>query len=94
MGLYRNGAHLVIDRFALLFTDDLGKQAVQSRQIVAQREVLPYGGTDAGAMQLSRGGVAVCTVSVPCRYVHSACEVVDLRDVEGAQKLVLSYLGA
>ena len=68
--------------------------AAERAGIVAQREVLPYGGTDAGAMQLSRGGVAVCTVSVPCRYVHSACEVVDLRDVEGAQKLVLSYLGA
>lgn len=62
--------------------------------VAVQREVLPFGGTDAGAMQLSRGGMPVCTVSVPCRYVHSACEVVDMRDVEGAEKVLLGYLGA
>lgn len=59
--------------------------------VKTQREVLPYGGTDASAMQLSRGGIPVCTVSVPCRYVHSACEVVDLRDLEGAVELLKAY---
>ena len=57
-----------------------------------QREVLPFGGTDASAIQLSRGGVKVCTVSIPCRYVHSACEVIDLRDVDAAKKLLVEYL--
>lgn len=60
--------------------------------VQTQREVLPYGGTDAMAMQVSRGGMPVGTVSIPCRYVHSACEVVDLRDVEAAKKLLLEYL--
>lgn len=60
--------------------------------VKTQREVLPFGGTDAGVIQLSRGGVRVCTVSIPCRYVHSACEVIDLRDVEAAKALLLSYL--
>ena len=45
-------------------------------------------------MQQSRGGIPVGTVSIPCRYVHSACEVVDLRDVQGAKALLLAYLGA
>ena len=57
-----------------------------------QREVLPYGGTDAGAMQTARGGIPVCTISVPCRYIHSACEVIDLRDLEAGVKLLLDYL--
>lgn len=57
-----------------------------------QREVLPFGATDASAIQLTRGGVKVCTVSIPCRYVHSACEVIDLRDVEAAKALLLAYL--
>ena len=60
--------------------------------VKTQREVLPFGGTDAGAIQLTRGGVKVCTVSIPCRYVHSACEVIDLRDVDAAKKLLLTYL--
>ena len=56
-----------------------------------QREVLPYGGTDAGAMQTSRGGIPVCTISIPCRYVHSACEVIDLRDMDAGLKLLQAY---
>ncbi len=60
--------------------------------VKTQREVLPYGGTDASAMQLSRGGVIAGTISIPCRYVHSACEVIDLRDVEAAKALLLEYL--
>ena len=49
-------------------------------------------GTDAMAMQVSRSGVIAGTVSIPCRYVHSACEVIDLRDVEAARALLLEYL--
>lgn len=60
--------------------------------VKTQREVLPYGGTDAMAMQTTRSGVRVGTVSIPCRYVHSACEVIDLRDVDAAEKLLLAYL--
>jgi len=60
--------------------------------VKTQREVLPFGGTDASAIQLTRGGVRVCTVSIPCRYVHSACEVIDLRDVEAAKALLVEYL--
>ena len=53
--------------------------------------VLAFGGTDAGAMQTSRGGIPVCTLSIPCRYVHSALETVDLRDLESAVKLLKAY---
>ena len=60
--------------------------------VKTQREVLPFGGTDASAMQTSRGGIPVCTVSIPCRYVHSACEVIDMRDMDAALKLLTTYL--
>ncbi|MBQ8200816.1 MAG: M20/M25/M40 family metallo-hydrolase [Clostridia bacterium] len=59
--------------------------------VKTQREVLPYGGTDASAMQTSRGGIPVCTVSIPCRYVHSACEVIDMRDMDAGLKLLQTY---
>ncbi len=68
--------------------------AAQAAGVPCQREILPYGGTDAGAMQLSRGGMPVGTLSIPCRYVHSACEMVDLRDVENGVKLLVEYVKA
>lgn len=66
--------------------------AAKRAGVTCQREVLPYGGTDARAMQTTRGGIPVCTISIPCRNVHSACEMVDLGDMEGAKKVLLSYL--
>ncbi len=59
-----------------------------------QREVLLGGTTDARAMQLVRGGVPVGCISIPCRYVHSPSEMVDMRDVENAVKLVVALLQA
>ncbi len=67
-----------------------GKRA----KVKTQREVLPYGGTDAHTMQIARGGVKVGTISIPCRNVHSACEIIDLRDVEAAKELLINYLQA
>lgn len=64
----------------------------EKRNIPYQREVLAFGGTDAGSMQTSRGGIPVCTLSIPCRYVHSALETVDLRDMEAGVQLMLAYM--
>jgi len=66
--------------------------AAKAAGVPYQREVLPWGGTDAGAMQLSRGGVPVGTLSIPCRYVHSACEMVDMGDMDKALKLLIEYV--
>ncbi len=57
-----------------------------------QREVLTAGGTDAAAMQASRGGVLAGVVSLPCRYVHSATETVSVSDAENAVKLLKSFI--
>lgn len=60
--------------------------------ITHQLEVLERGGTDAGAIQLTREGVVAGVVSVPCRYVHSPCEVVDEGDVEACIELLVKTL--
>ena len=67
-------------------------EAAQAAGVEVQREVLAFGGTDGGAIQLSRGGVPTGTLSIPCRYVHSANEVIDLRDMEGALKVLLQFI--
>ncbi len=57
-----------------------------------QMEVLTRGGTDAGAIHLSREGVPTGAVSIPCRYVHTPSEMVDLRDMAGARDLLVALL--
>ena len=52
------------------------------------------GGTDTAAIQLTRGGVATALVSVPNRYMHSPVEICDLRDVEGAVRLITETVAA
>ncbi|MBM3472198.1 MAG: M42 family metallopeptidase [Armatimonadetes bacterium] len=45
-------------------------------------------GTDANAMQLSRGGVATALVAIPNRYMHTPSEVISLSDAEKAARLI------
>jgi len=64
----------------------------EANHLPYQREVLLGGTTDARAMQLVRAGVPVGCVSIPCRYVHSPSEMVDINDVENAVKLITAML--
>lgn len=56
--------------------------------IAIQNEIMVDGGTDAGEIHLSRGGVMCGGISIPTRYIHSPCEVIDLRDIESATQLL------
>lgn len=66
--------------------------AAQRANAPYQREVLPFGGTDGAAIQHTRGGVPAGTLSIPCRYVHSACEVIDLRDLDSALAILKEFV--
>lgn len=57
-----------------------------------QYEVLPYGGTDAGTIHLSRAGVPTGVISIPCRYLHTPSEMVDLADLEAAVLLTVKLI--
>lgn len=61
-------------------------------KITFQKDVLPRGGTDAGAMQRVKGGAAVITISIPCRYVHSTVETVHKDDVQATIDLLAVYI--
>jgi endoglucanase len=45
-------------------------------------------GTDADAVHASRAGVPTAVVSIPVRYMHSPVEVVELKDVTDAARLI------
>jgi endoglucanase len=63
-----------------------------ANDIPYQLEILPRGGTDAGAGQRSRGGVPAVTISIPTRYVHTVNEMASVSDVEASIALLASYL--
>jgi endoglucanase len=67
-------------------------ETAEQNSIPYQLEVLTRGGTDAGAIHLSREGVPSGVLSIPCRYVHTSSEVVDKADLENATQLLEKLL--
>jgi tetrahedral aminopeptidase len=67
-------------------------KTAEKAKIPYQREVLLVGSTDARAIQISRAGVMAGALSIPCRYVHSASEVVDFNDLKNSVKLLTIML--
>jgi endoglucanase len=61
-------------------------------KIPYQMEILPFGTTDAKAMQLAHEGSAAGALSIPCRHVHTPSEMVSFSDVQNAVKLLLTML--
>ena len=58
-----------------------------------QLELLTLGTTDAAGMQTARAGVPSGAISIPCRFVHTTSETVDIRDVEACVGLLVQLLG-
>lgn len=50
------------------------------------------GGTDAGAIHLTKEGIPSVTVSVPCRYIHSPVCLLSLEDFENTVRLMKGAL--
>ena len=48
-------------------------------------------GTDANAMQLSRGGMATGLLSVPLRYMHTPNELLALEDLENTAQVLAAF---
>ena len=63
----------------------------EEKGIPVQRDVLQFGGTDAGPIQATRGGVYAGGISIPCRYCHTPTELVDLGDVKACADLVAAF---
>lgn len=67
---------VINDRALLAFVTrlaDRGKIPWQYKKTIS-------GGTDAGRIQVSREGVKVVTMAVPCRYIHTPTSILDTRD--------------
>jgi putative aminopeptidase FrvX len=67
-------------------------KTAEKAKLPYQREVLLVGSSDAREIQISRAGVMTGALSIPCRYVHSASEMVDVNDLKNSVKLLTAML--
>jgi endoglucanase len=68
------------------------KKRAEEAGIEYQLEVLEFGSTDARSIQIAGPGSAAGCISIPCRYVHSQSETVDIDDVEESVQLLVEIL--
>ena len=64
----------------------------KKNNIPYQLEVLEFGGTDSGAIHLTREGVPSGVISIPSRYIHSTIEMASKDDVLNSIKLLVKIL--
>jgi putative aminopeptidase FrvX len=64
----------------------------ERRGIPYQLEILPRGGTDAGAMQRARAGAPAVTISTPTRYIHTSVEMASTADIEASIALLAAFI--
>ncbi|WHH59496.1 M42 family metallopeptidase [Petroclostridium sp. X23] len=72
------------------FVRNLMVDTAKENEIPYQLEVLERGGTDSGAIHLTKGGIPSGVLSIPTRYIHSPREILDMDDVKNAIALMIA----
>lgn len=78
----------------------LDREIFRSLVELAKEKEIPYqleamggsSGTDADDIAVSRGGVRTGLVSIPQRYMHTPCEVLEIADIENTGRLVAEFV--
>ena len=70
------------------------KRLAVENGIPIQTKTLVAGGTDAGGITVSRGGIPCAGISAPVRYLHAPASVVSWADCEAVYRLAALYLQA
>jgi len=83
----------VADRSIIVSRAVLGalENTAEAKSIPYQYKLPTYGGTDAGAIHLSRGGVPAGVVSVPCRFIHSPISTLRIDDFDAVVRLLTAF---
>jgi putative aminopeptidase FrvX len=64
-------------------------------EIPHETEVMPrMSGTDAYAMQVAAEGIPTMVVSIPLRYMHTPVEVVAVKDIQRAGRLLAEFIAS
>lgn len=84
----------------------IGISASLSRELseklisVAKEKEIPYQleamagktGTDADKISVTKGGVVTGLISIPQRYMHTPCEVLDTEDIKAVGQLIAEFV--
>lgn len=86
----------IMDRSVICHSEVIAtlESLAKENNIAYQRDILKMGGTDAGAMHLSRGGVKTGGISIPCRNIHTSAEMVNQKDVLASIDLAVAFTHA
>ena len=90
-----NGAVVSFMDNATIYDSELYKLAfstAKENNILCQTKTAIAGGNDAGAISQSGCGVKTISISLPCRYLHSACCVADEKDMDSVLNLAIEFL--
>ncbi|MEN8908117.1 MAG: M42 family metallopeptidase [Clostridiales bacterium] len=71
---------------------DLLKLAAKKNNIPYQYEILEFGGTDTASILLTGGGIVAGAVSIPCRYIHTPSESVNLDDLKNSVRILKNFI--
>ena len=71
------------------------KQVAERVEIPVRDEAMPeYSATDADAMQLTAEGIPTMVVSIPVRYMHTPVEMVAMKDIQRAGRLLAEFVSS
>jgi len=69
------------------------KKTADQLEIPYELEVMPsHSGTDAYALQVARSGIPTMVISIPLRYMHTPVEIVSMKDVKRAGRLLAEFV--
>lgn len=69
------------------------KHAATSAELPYQLEAIPHPtGTDANLMQVTAEGIRTALLSIPCRYMHTANELVSVKDIQTTALLAAEFV--
>ncbi len=72
---------------------DLCTKICNEENIPYTTELITRGsGTDANGMQITAGGIYTIVISVPLRYMHTANEVISIKDVQAVGRLLAAFV--
>jgi putative aminopeptidase FrvX len=85
----------VLDRVAVMHQGmKLVMKELANAQKIPYQEFYSAGGTDAGAAQYAGSGVAVATIGLPARYIHSTTSMMQESDSDVALHMLLAFVAA
>jgi putative aminopeptidase FrvX len=71
------------------------KEVAERIEIPVHDDLMPeYSSTDADAMQLTAEGIPSMVLSIPQRYMHTAVELVAIKDIQRAGRLLAEFIAS